>query len=121
MSYAFYKIIHLSAIFAVFLALGGIAHHMLVGGTKEGASRKLLGLTHGIALLLVFVSGFGLMARLGLKFSESHWLFAKLAIWLVFGASTAVLYKKGGMAKVWWLVMLVLGALAAYLAQTKPF
>ena len=44
-----------------------------------------------------------------------------MLLWLAFGASTAVIWRKPEFAKALWFLFPVLGALAAYLALYKPF
>ena len=60
----------------------------LIGTDGEKCrARKLAGMTHGIALLLILFTGFGMIAKLGLGFPL--WVWVKLVvIWLVIGAST---------------------------------
>ncbi len=64
MSFAAYKVIHVLGVLFVFTSLGAL---MLASreGVERGNGRKLAGLTHGIALLVVLVAGFGALARLG--------------------------------------------------------
>ncbi len=122
MSYTTYKILHLFAVLFVFLSLGGLTLRAMDRGDKgKSPARRLAGMTHGIALLLVLVSGFGLLARLGV---EHDWLFppwvwGKLAIWLILGLSVAWIRKKDWHRALWWLLP-VLGGLAAALALLKP-
>lgn len=119
-SYSVYKIIHLLGVFMIFLSLGGLATHAANGGAKEHAWRKPIAITHGIGMLLSLVGGFGLLARLGIvQGALPGWIWAKLAIWTVFGALIAVLIRKKTMARPAWIFMLFLGGLAAYFAGSK--
>lgn len=121
-SYAVYKVIHLSGILMVFIALGGVATHFINGGTKSHAWRKPLAITHGIGLLISLVGGFGLLARLGIAHDGfPGWVWAKLGIWIVFAAMIGVLIRRPTLAKSLWWVMILLGVLATYLAGHKPF
>ena len=63
MSYAFYKWLHLTGIFLTLMPLGGMLLHMMNGGTRDFARRKVLGALHGLGTLLALVGGFGLLAR----------------------------------------------------------
>ena len=117
MSYLFYKVLHVFGITMAFMALGGLIHGALSGGTDK--SRKLIGATHGVALLIVLVSGFGLLAKLGLGFPL--WVWLKLAIWLLLGALLALVRRMPQHAKVFWFLLPVLAGIAAYLAFYKPF
>jgi hypothetical protein len=121
-SYEVYKVIHLTGILMVFISLGGVATHFINGGTKVHPWRKPLAITHGIGLLLSLVAGFGLLARLGIAHKGfPGWVWAKLAIWIIFAAMIGVLIRKPALAKSLWFVMIALGVLATYLAGQKPF
>lgn len=119
LSYSVYKILHMIAILTLFLALGATAHHVIIGGKKETSARKLLGMTHGLALFFVLLSGFGLLARL--KIGWPGWVFGKVAIWLFLGGVTVLFYKKPQKAKFLWFLLIGVAAIAAILAHLKPF
>jgi hypothetical protein len=119
MSIYIYKTVHLVGMFLLFTALGSMIQRAADG---EGRS-KLAGASHGIALLLLLVAGFGAMAKLGLShdWAWPAWVWAKLAIWLLLGAAP-VLIRRGGarLATLWWWLLPVIGGLAGYLALAKP-
>lgn len=120
MPYAIYKIIHLVGIVMALTALGALAFSATNGDANPN-KRKIAVITHGVGLVLALVSGFGLMARLGLSFGDNLWIFGKLAIWLVVGGLLAVVKRKPEKAAViWWLIPVLVG-LAAWMAVYKPF
>ncbi len=122
MSYSFYKIIHIFGILALFMALGGLALHTMNGGDKKFANRKWVLLFHGLGLTVILISGFGLLARIGVAHGGLPlWVYAKLLIWLVMGGIIAAIPKMKSSSKPMWLVILSLGTLAGWLAGTKPF
>lgn len=119
-SYSAYKLLHLLGMMLLFLALGGALIHAANGGNKvSNQARKLVAATHGIALVLLLVAGFGLLARLGVGFGG--WLWGKLAIWLVMGAMLGVAYRMPERARMLWITVAALGGVAGYLALFKPF
>jgi len=119
MSYATYKIMHLSGLMLLFLSLGAqILNHGL-GGKKKHAWKKLVGMTHGLGMLLLLVGGFGLLARLQIH-NFPAWVIVKLVIWLGLGALFGLVFKIKKASAVWW-GALALGMTAAYLGVTKPF
>lgn len=121
-SYEVYKVIHLLGVLMVFLALGGVAMHVINGGSKNHSFRKSVAITHGIGLFLSLLGGFGLLARLGIvQAGLPTWALVKLGIWVLFGGLTAVLYRKPNAAQFIWPLIIFLGAFAAYLAGSKPF
>ncbi len=121
-SYAAYKVMHLSGVLMVFLSLGGAATHAANGGAKAHAWRRSLLATHGLGLVLSLVGGFGLLARLGIVHGGlPGWAYAKLGIWVILAAAIGLLVRMPRWSKATWPVMILLGALAAYLAGSKPF
>ncbi len=118
MSLLFYKVLHVLALAYLFAALGGAAWHAAHGGRREGAGKGAM-IAHGLAMVVLLVSGFGMIAKLGV--GMPGWAWAKLVLWLLIGAAGALPYRKpewaGGL---FWLLPL-LGGLAGYLALYKPF
>ena len=101
-------------------ALGGICVHVANGGTRQSNRLKgPLAMAHGVGLLIVVIAGFGMLTQLRLGFPG--WVWAKLVIWLVFGAAVALPYRKPGLAKPLLFLLPLLGGLAAYLGIYKPF
>jgi hypothetical protein len=119
-SYGFYKVVHILGVLMLFSGLVGTVVHAANRGVKAtNPLRGALGALHGGGLVLMLVSGFGILAKLGLGFPA--WAWVKVVLWLVFGALIAVPYRKPSWnAALLWLVP-VLGAVAAYLAIYKPF
>ena len=116
MSYETYKILHISGLFAVFMALGGLIVH----GTGR---KRLLAITHGVGLTVVLIAGFGLLARLGMAQPSSWpgWIYAKFALWLIAGGLMAIIPRKPALAKPLWFAVLALALVASWLAVAKPF
>ncbi len=120
MSYEFYKLMHFLGMFVLFGSIGATAIHMLNGGTRDSnASRKFISTSHGVALLLILVSGLGMLAKH--KLGMPGWIHPKLLIWLLLGGLLALPYKVPGAAKAVWVLAPLLGATAAFLALYKPF
>ncbi len=121
-SYSIYKIVHLTGVMMIFLSLGGVIMHAINGGGREHLWRKPVAITHGVGLLVSLVGGFGLLARLGVVHGGlPGWVWAKLGIWLIFAILSGVVIRKKSWAKPVWIVALILGGVAAYLAGSKPF
>jgi hypothetical protein len=123
MPHSFYNFLHLVGIFLVLFSLGGIALHTLNGGTKNYSARKWITAIHGTGLLIIFVAGFGLMARLGMVGQGvwPTWMFIKLGVWLTLGLMPFLLYRKPKQSVLWAVLTISLAALAAWTAINKPF
>jgi hypothetical protein len=115
-----YKLLHLVGVVFLFSALGA-----LLAGSWPGTAgatdtwRKRSGITHGLALLVVLVSGFGMLARLG-GGSWGLWVWLKVATWLALGASLVLVRRQPRLVPILWFVLPLLGGFAAYLALYKP-
>lgn len=116
MSYAFYKIIHVVSI-VLFFSL-----YMSATIKKENIKKEVI-LT-GIALVFILVSGFGLIARIGIAHGAGWplWLKFKVAIWAFVGMFGHIVLKRFPQfsPKAFWILFGVLG-LASFLANYKPF
>ena len=98
--YNTYKILHIVGFITIFM---GFAY-----GMKQWS--KGAAIAHGIGLLVVIISGMGMMA--GQKFEP--WVFIKLAIWLALGGALVVVNRKLVPHLVAWIILLALGAAAAW-------
>jgi len=122
MSYEFYRILHFTGIFMVLTSLGGMAVHMINGGTRaEFPARRWTAIMHGIGLFIALTGGFGMLARLYGGMSLPVWAWIKLGIWLLLGVAPAVLYRAKGAARALFVAVVVLAVLAAATAFRKPF
>lgn len=119
MSYEFYKVLHVFSVLVLFSSLGTLA---VSGLMRQGqAVQRMVKVAHGIALVLIFVAGFGLMARLGMFGAIPGWAWAKIGIWLLLGLLVLPMRRKPELAAWLWLAAPALGGLAAWLAIRKPF
>ena len=110
MDYTTYKIIHLIALAALTIGIGG----MLAGGEN----RKMFSILQGVALLVMLVTGFGLLAKLHLGFP--HFAMVKAALWVVIGVMPVILRRARVPAIVGVVVFLALVGTMAWLGVMKP-
>ncbi len=121
MSYLAYKLLHVLGVLLVLAAAGGVAVHAATGGRREDNDlRGVLASMHGVGLILSVVTGFGLLARLGAGMPPT-WAWAKLVIWLFFGAALTLPYRNTSLARALVVALPLLAAIASYLAMYKPF
>jgi len=83
MDYTTYKIIHLIGIAILSLGVGG----MIAGGND----RKAFAICQGIGLVVMLVSGFGLLAKL--KLGYPPFAIAKTVLWIII-AMLPMLFRK---------------------------
>ena len=103
----------------VFLGFGALIARTQIK-QNETAVKKLGSITSGIGLILALVAGFGMAHKGGFGF-HAGWVIAKIAIWVIIGALTAVVNRKAEAGKSLWWGLLVLGSAAAIIAIYKPF
>ena len=123
MPLAFYKVLHILAVFFVISALGGLALHAASGQRKDANPlRKLVAILHGAGLVLALIGGFGALAKMGVGGALiPGWAWAKMVIWLLLGGAIAVPYRAPHLARHLLWVVPVLGGVATWLAIYKPF
>lgn len=114
MPYPVYKMIHVVAIVLFFSS-------MAMASVKRERSTRGMIIT-GISLVLILVSGFGLVARLGITHGAQWplWLYVKLAIWLVVGGAGHMIMKRRPhlLGQFYWISIGLL-IVASYMANYK--
>jgi len=122
-SYHAYKLIHIFGGFLMIASLGAICGLAIAAdgetaGTAWTRARKLAGIGHGVALLLILVAGFGVLARLGLG-GIPVFVWIKIVIWLLLGATPALVRRQPQMATAILFAVPVVSAIAAAMAIFK--
>ncbi|MCX7978484.1 MAG: hypothetical protein N2578_05725 [Bdellovibrionaceae bacterium] len=121
MPYEFYKVLHIVGILLLFTALAmAILLFWLAPEKSKGLPKTLVFTSHGLGAFLVFLSGFGLAARLGYASQLPPWVYVKVGIWLVVALSLSLIKRKAHMALLIYPLLILLGGGAAWLALTKP-
>jgi hypothetical protein len=120
-SLAAYKVLHILGVLFTFIALGGLLLASRTSGERVD-DRKLAGMLHGIGLVIILITGFGALARLGISNPAiwPMWMWLKVVLWLALGASLVLIKRAPGLRTLLWILLPVLGALAAYAALYKP-
>jgi hypothetical protein len=118
MPHQFYQILHLTGVFMIFLAYGGLIIRSATGSDSKDI-RRLGGMTSGIGLLLTLVGGFGLLARL--NYGWPGWVLVKVAIWIALGGMIVLINRKPQLSQILWWSTILLGVLALLMVVLKPF
>ena len=105
-----YKIIHLVGISALALGVGG----MMAGG----GNRKPFAIMQGIGLLVMLVSGFGLLAKLHLGYP--HFAIVKTVLWVVIALLPVIVRRLKLPVAAAMILSLALVAVMAWLGVMKP-
>jgi hypothetical protein len=120
MSYLTVKIIHLTGLALTFMGLAG-ALASSAAAPAASAPRRLFMICHGVGLVVLLVTGFTLALQIGIGKNLPGWIWGKIVIWLLVGASAIAArrwYRFQVQILVWFLVLV---AGAAWLALYKPF
>ena len=105
----FYKIVHFIGLIILFTGLGSL----ITADSKKPAGLRGPAMMHGIGWLIVLISGFGLSAKTEIGFPV--WMIIKLVILLALGAIIAIIKRRVLPPAAIYLIVVVLGAIAAYL------
>lgn len=120
MPYEIYKVLHLTSLGFVLISTAAIAMMAFFDQLEKApGKKKLFSIVHGIFLLLTLVSGFGLLARLGIH-NMPVWVIVKIVIWGLFGVIPVFMKKKPAKSMGLWTLLGVLFACGAFLAIYKP-
>jgi hypothetical protein len=120
MSYEFYKILHLLGLFLLTSGLMGVFFTVWAGAPLQGKVKSASFALHGLGLVFSLVSGFGLLARLGLVSGLPTWVYYKLGLWAFFALAISVLKRKGHMGMPLYILLLLGYFCAAYIGVMKP-
>jgi len=107
-----YHILHVSSIVVL------LAYSFYAFAAPVETRRRVLTIT-GIAALLVLVTGFGLLHKLGL--GMPGWAIVKLVCWLGLSAVAGIAYRRRRQADLFMVLSLVLAIAAISMAYLKPF
>lgn len=112
-----YRLLHVVGVLLLFLGLGGI---LASAGKDGGKAPRTFQLMHGIGLLVMLIAGIGFAHKSAISLG-SPWLLSKMAIWVIL-AAMPTLVRKGVLPRVAALILIIaLGAAAAWLARAKPY
>ncbi len=113
MPYEFYKFLHFVGLFTLITMIGAVIYQTWSHGDATIKARRWLMIFHGIAVTIILVSGFGLMAKLGMMSGWPPWIWVKLATWtFVIVVPSLVMRIPATRKFMWWLFPIILFATA---------
>ena len=115
MKYEVYLLLHLVAFFSLFLVIGA-----LLAGSGHRGQKRMVMVLHGLSTLTLLVTGFGLMARIGLH-SFPPWILFKLGAWVVLSFILPILVSRKIPKIYLWIVAWGSGLCAVCAVIAKPF
>ena len=111
MSLQTYHFLHLIGLILVFVGYGGLL-------SSEGAKKAMK--WHGIGLVISFISGFAMLAKLGIAWPFPTFVWVKIALWLVLGFLPVLSKRRVLSPQVVVMLAMVVGAVLAYIGYFKP-
>lgn len=109
MPYEFYKIFHFIGLITGICAVSALIYRTWAEGTSPVKGKRPIMIAHGIAVVLMLISGFGLLARLGIIGSWPFWVWIKIAgLAFLILAPTLVLRVPATRKHMWWIFPVVL-------------
>jgi hypothetical protein len=111
MSIAFYHIAHIIGLVFVFIGFGA-----LLSSESSRTAMKW----HGIGLLISLISGFGMLAKLGIFKSMPTWVWIKIGLWFVLGFLPVLARRRVVAAPVVVILAAVIAGVMGYLGYLKP-
>ncbi|HPI40576.1 MAG TPA: hypothetical protein PLJ21_07205 [Pseudobdellovibrionaceae bacterium] len=129
MPFDFYKMLHLTGLFLLFLGFGGgIVLYSISKSLKESDLSQVpwkkfkifTSAFHGLGLVFILVSGFGMLARMGGGMVLPAWIHPKLLIWVLAGGFLFLIKKKPNLSVLWYILTLVFGITAGIFGVYKP-
>jgi hypothetical protein len=123
MSYITYKLIHFLGLFTALVVMAARAGWLMKGDTTTASTRRrATGVAHGIAVFLILLGGFGMLARLGIaQQGLPGWIYLKLAIWVTFAGLIALVGRGTTAARVALVALPLLALAGGAVALYKPF
>jgi hypothetical protein len=110
MSHLHYHLLHLLGLIFVFVGFGALL-------SSERARSAMM--WHGIGLVISLVSGFGLLAKLGIFKTMPTWAWIKIGLWLVLGFLPVLARRRVMPAAAVVVIAVIIGVAMAYMGYTK--
>ena len=110
----YYQLLHILSLIVL------TAHTFMAFANPAPENRKRTMMITGVAALLLFVSGFGMLSINKIPFATG-WVIVKLFCWLGFASLAGIAYRKPECRGMLSKVALVLVAVAIFMVYFRPF
>lgn len=120
MSYELYRTFHLVGALLLAFIFGGmlIYYRQMAQNASDSCVRKKLAIFHGVSLVLLFVSGFGMLAKTGVFWPLPDFVWLKFFLWVLLGSAVVAIKRLPGYYP--WILLPALLFGAAWLGIYKP-
>ena len=111
----YYQLLHILSLIVL------TAHTFMAFANPLPENRKRTMMITGIAALLLFISGFGMLTINKIPFASTPWIWIKVVCWLGVSAMAGFAYRKAHLRGVLSFVTLALIAVAVTMVYFRPF
>lgn len=111
----YYQLLHLLSLIVL------TAHTFMAFANPAPENRRRTMMITGVASLLLFISGFGMLTVLKIPFASTAWIWVKVACWLGLSAMAGFAYRRAHLRGTLSLITLVLIAVAVTMVYFRPF
>jgi uncharacterized membrane protein SirB2 len=110
----YYQVLHILSLIVL------TAHTFMAFANPLPENRKRTLMITGIAALLMFISGFGMLTVNKIPFASTPWIWVKVVCWLGVSAMAGFAYRKAHLRGVLSIVTMSLIALAIVMVYFRP-
>ncbi|MFQ5505691.1 MAG: hypothetical protein ACE5F1_12975 [Planctomycetota bacterium] len=123
MSYEHWKTLHLLGVILLFSAFGALLVLALNDRTREvNRGRTFAMAVHGASMLLIIGAGIAIIGKPEANIDGMPaWVWAKVILWLLLGSAVMVIKRAPRSVFVMWLLLPLIGAVAAHLGLNRGF
>lgn len=119
MMVSIYYFLHILGALMLFTAYGLLIARAALA-PESPRLRKLGAIVSGVALVVILVGGFGLLARV-YDNQWQGWVIVKTVVWVLLGGMMALINRQPKLSMLWFWLVIGLGALNVSMAYFKPF
>lgn len=110
----YYQVLHILSLIVL------IAQTFMAFANPLPENRKRTMMITGIAALLMFISGFGMLTLNKIPFATTGWIWVKTFCWLGVAAMAGMAYRKAHLRGVLSVVTMMLLAVAVFMVYFRP-
>lgn len=110
----YYQVLHILSLIVL------IAQTFMAFANPQPETRKRTMMITGIAALLMFISGFGMLTINKIPFASTPWIWVKTICWLGVAAMAGMAYRKAHLRTMLSLVTMAMLAVAVFMVYFRP-
>jgi uncharacterized membrane protein SirB2 len=109
-----YQLLHILSLLVL------TAHTFMAFANPAPENRKRTMMITGIAALIMFISGFGLLTINKIPYGSTPWLWVKTICWLALSAMAGIAYRKVHLRQTLAFITLLILGVAVFMVYLRP-